>query len=323
MKKTNTKNAQFIWVLLLLFIFVQACHSGKNMFSSKRLAHLTAGMSKERVHAIAGPPDQQFVFDDERFVYYYRMRQSDKESDDLAGDYTAVSFEEGRVLTIGQDLREFWESAETEGKAVQMSAAERKARIKALEDEVRPIPVSEARKNLKLYRQLLALDPENSRYIRKIDFYRKRVVASQMESGPQASRPVTSISPDMNVESRSKAGADSTGHTENKARSDVDSDKRDKKALIPIDMEVVKLKNGVFFVWMKNLSDEKILITSEAFSVMDTGKQFIPFDVSPTITQEVSPGSSVQGKLSCREEETPVMLFFTHEKIGTMTKRLR
>jgi len=50
----------------------------------------------------------------------------------------------------------------------------REQTISHLDQIVRKIPVSEVLKNLKIYQQLLDLDPRNSKYKRKVAFYRKR-----------------------------------------------------------------------------------------------------------------------------------------------------
>jgi hypothetical protein len=54
--------------------------------------------------------------------------------------------------------------AEMARDARRKAEAARREKIKALEEEVRPVPVSNAALNLKLYRQLLELDPMNARY---------------------------------------------------------------------------------------------------------------------------------------------------------------
>jgi outer membrane protein assembly factor BamE (lipoprotein component of BamABCDE complex) len=164
--------------LLIWIVLAGGCVSANHLMTHRKLDQLTAGMNEEKVLGIAGTPDKRYEFDQERFVFYYQTKGPAGSSDDLAGSYTAVSFEEGRVITIGQDLREVWEleAADARGKPdSELSETERRAKIKALEEEVRPIPISNAEQNLKIYEELLSLDPDNPHYRRKVDFYRQRL----------------------------------------------------------------------------------------------------------------------------------------------------
>jgi hypothetical protein len=46
--------------------------------------------------------------------------------------------------------------------------------IAYLDQKVRSVPISETLKNLRMYEQLLQLDPENSRYKFKVRFYKRK-----------------------------------------------------------------------------------------------------------------------------------------------------
>jgi hypothetical protein len=46
--------------------------------------------------------------------------------------------------------------------------------IAYLDQKVRSVPISETLKNLRMYQQLLELDPENSRYKIKVRFYKRK-----------------------------------------------------------------------------------------------------------------------------------------------------
>ncbi len=52
---------------------------------------------------------------------------------------------------------------------------DRGVKIRSLEEKVRKIPVSKSSQNLEIYRQLLDLDPQNSKYKKKVTFYKARV----------------------------------------------------------------------------------------------------------------------------------------------------
>lgn len=54
--------------------------------------------------------------------------------------------------------------------------------INRLEDEVRPIPVSDRKANLAIYKKLLKLDPENEKYKRKVLYYSKPLPKKESSS---------------------------------------------------------------------------------------------------------------------------------------------
>lgn len=54
-------------------------------------------------------------------------------------------------------------------------------RISNLEKKVKPIPVSKAAENLKIYKQLLNLDSDNRKYKKKVAFYQAKVKQKQKE----------------------------------------------------------------------------------------------------------------------------------------------
>lgn len=58
----------------------------------------------------------------------------------------------------------------------------KKVTIARLEEEVRPIPASQVEDNLKIYRKLAVLDPNNSRYQKKVAYYSKKLEEKQGKS---------------------------------------------------------------------------------------------------------------------------------------------
>ena len=52
-------------------------------------------------------------------------------------------------------------------------------KILELEEKVRPIPASNAELNLKLYRELLELNPKNTEYQSKVNYYKKRLAEQE------------------------------------------------------------------------------------------------------------------------------------------------
>jgi len=70
-----------------------------------------------------------------------------------------------------------------------MSEVVREARIAHLDSIVRTIPASNAKRNLNAYEELLALDPDNARYQRKVKRYRSELGNSQ-QSKPSSGQPM-------------------------------------------------------------------------------------------------------------------------------------
>ena len=66
------------------------------------------------------------------------------------------------------------EIAEAEARKKRKKITEHKRRIATLERKVRKIPAARAKENLKIYKQLLALDPQNPRYEKKVAHYTQK-----------------------------------------------------------------------------------------------------------------------------------------------------
>lgn len=85
--------------------------------------------------------------------------------------------------TIGYISR-FWVSTDPKIAAIvaaknKQDTAQKKAQIVALEAEVKPIPASNVAENLRIYRKLLELDPQNRFYQSKVAHYRRKWVRHQ------------------------------------------------------------------------------------------------------------------------------------------------
>ncbi|MGA6926630.1 MAG: DUF3192 domain-containing protein, partial [Desulfosarcina sp.] len=179
----------------------------KNMAALDRVR---VGDSQESVFQIVGMPDLRHDITDRRWVAFYQTQpvqtRTGKASDAplTTAWCTPVSFENGRVVSVGEDLTESWTRDENERlrqakildqrrqqtalaeTARQRAAAERRKKIERLENEVGPVPASNAALNLKLYRELLDLDPDNSRYQNKVALYEERLAVQDKAHQEQA-----------------------------------------------------------------------------------------------------------------------------------------
>ncbi len=302
---------KFMSLGLIALILLQGCVSGKNLLAAKKLERLTAGMTEERVVDIVGPPDKRFDLDEERFVLYYRTRQSSKNSENREKDFTAVSFEEGRVITIGQDLSDLWEPKPVEKKQVppdKLKAAQHKARIQALEAMVRPVPVSDAEKNLRLYRELLRLEPDNQRYQQKVNFYQERLDA-QMKSEPTTFEKKDTDASEKKV-------------SENKPLPEERSQSKNSLKKTTVEIEVVNIGNKTYFIWIKNFGEAPLSVASNMLAIMDSNKKVMPINLSSELTTDIAPGDTATGEIVCHGDGDPAVLIFTHEATGSMVKIL-
>ena len=84
-------------------------------------------------------------------------------------------FNEEKIDLLADELVLFQKNGKLSYKDVQHI---KKKAISHLEKKVRKIPVSKALDNLKIYMQLLKLDPDNSKYKHKVSFYKDRIKKS-------------------------------------------------------------------------------------------------------------------------------------------------
>ena len=175
-------------VMGIMALLLTACAASSP--SPETVVH--PGMRPGAVTALLGEPARRELFAPDRYVYFY-----------ASGPYQdrPLCFDKHRLVHVGPELLTSWRqerltlatgNGSTGGSTDALSAkararvkatlkAERDARIAELERQVRPLPLSATSKNLKLYRELLSLDPNNVRYQRKVAFYKARFKVEQAQ----------------------------------------------------------------------------------------------------------------------------------------------
>lgn len=268
---------------------------------------ISIGMVPEAVTRQLGEPARREQFAPNRFVYFY-----------ASGPYAdrPVCFDKQRVVHVGPELLDAWRKERmalaTGGKGVGTLSqkararvkatlkAERQARIASLERQVKPLPVSATARNLKIYRELLSLDPDNPRYRRKVAFYQER---NQAEKAKQH-----------------KAAQLAAQHKREKERKRRNKQLRVYEGNEQVQIAIHELGAGALYLWLKNLSTEPLLLVASYYRVMAADDTPIAFRVSDELKGSLAPGGVAYGKLTYAEEATPRRLLFDHPKAGTIEK---
>jgi hypothetical protein len=309
-------------VLIATLVIVGCAHMDIDR-KGKALAHIKPGDTQAHVFKTVGPPDIRHDVDDRRFVAYYQTQLNDKTGQPVTTDLcTAVSFENGKVVVVGEDLTERWAREEEARKRSDRIAArvkrqeeaseaarrqariERQEKIKALEDEVRPVPASNAALNLKLYRQLLALDPNNPRYLKKVDLYQKRLSQQQKSRKEQAARAAKRRELEAWEKAREKRNVKLRQYSGNGIA----------------EMAIHDMGNGSLYVWVKNVSFQIITTHPDHFTLIDKDNRKVKCKVSESLDSVLEPGSISHGRIEYNPAIIPRELIFENNESGRVAK---
>ena len=287
------------------------------------LKQVQPGDSQTSVFDAMGPPDLRNDITDRRFVAFYRTRAGGA-SDNPATPAlcTPIAFEDGLVVEVGNDLTEQWTREEADRarqaeiaerrrqealsaqSARQHTENERQAKIALLEEKVKPVPASNAALNLKLYSQLLELDPENPRYHKKVAFYEARLEQQKKEREDRAVRKAKERHRrewEQNRDSRNKKLRQYTGNG-------------------IAEMAVHDMGPGSLYVWVKNISDQIITTHPDYFTLVDSDDNTVRCEISSSLDTVLEPGSISHGKIQYGKEVEPKALIFQNRESGRISK---
>jgi len=309
-------------VLIATLVIVGCAHIDIDR-KGKALAHIKPGDTQAYVFKTVGPPDLRHDVNDHRFVAYYQTQQGDKTEQPVTRDLcTAVAFENGKVVVVGEDLADRWtreeearkrnariaarekQQAEASEAARRQALIERQEKIKALEDEVRPVPTSNAALNLKLYRQLLELDPSNPRYLKKVDQYEKRLAQQQKARKEQAARSAKRRELEAWEKAREKRNVKLRQYSGNGIA----------------EMAIHDMGHGSLYVWVKNVSYQIITTHPDYFTLIDKDNQKVPCKVSDSLDSVLEPGSISHGRIEYDPAIIPRELIFENKESGRVAK---
>jgi hypothetical protein len=260
------------------------------------IRQIRPGMTEDRVLQLAGEPDLVDPYAVGKYIFYY---PSDADGDCVQSQRgcLAVVFAKGRVVSVKQ--------AFAVNRAVSKPTADRLARahppkpapqvdpgirreIERLEGRVRQIPASRTLDNLRIYRRLLKLDPENVKYQKKVAVYEEK-----FRKGRRLREEVRKL--------------------QNEQLGDFEGNDQ-----IQIALKIIG--EGRFYVWVKNVGSLSISLSPDQFFlVCRNGRRYACYrcqDLEITL----DPGESTEGRLSFNIDSDPAELTLSSPVAGTISK---
>jgi hypothetical protein len=312
-------------VLLAALVVVGCVH----MDVKKNIDAINAirrGDSQAQVLQQLGPPAIRHDIDEHRMVAFYRTNTDGGASVPVTETLcTAVAFEDGRVVSVGDDPTDRWRREAAEEKrlaqiaehkrseaqqaeaARQKAEAKRQAKIAELEAAVRPVPAHNAELNLKYYRQLHELDPMNERYRKKVAIYEKRLAYQHQQHDAKAR---------IAAERKARGKWEKERDTRNKRL-------RQYTGNGIAEMAVHDMGNGSLYVWIKNVSNQVITTHPDYFTLLDTHDKRIVCQISDSLDSVLEPGSISHGKIDFDKSVVPGRLIFENNEAKRIEKSLR
>ena len=310
-------------MIILTAFLLTGCVHVKISKNVNALDRIKKGDSQQVVLETMGPPDLRKDIGEHRSLFYYQTQSGTPGDAPVTTDLcTPIAFEDGIVVAIGEDLAEAW-TQEEEARLRQIEAAERRRReaemkavarekaqqerldkIAALEKEVRPIPASNAALNLKLYRQLLELDPDNTRYQKKVAFYKSRLARQKKAREERAAR---------NLEKKHRQEWEQSREQRNKIL-------RQYSGNGIAEMAVNDMGPGFMYVWVKNVSQQVITTHPDHFILLDNQGNRVACEISSSLDSVLQPGAISHGKIEYSETVYPGELIFRNHEAGRISK---
>lgn len=313
-------------VSLLLFSIIfllMSCAQMEIADNKNALPTIKTGDSEAQVLDAAGRPDLRYDFSPGKFVYYYQTENDRTDNAYLdKKSLTAISFENGYVSMVGTDLMDKWKAdalekerqiKEAERKRLaaiklaeekERAEAERLSKIEALEKKVKPIPASNAALNLMLYQKLLALDPENPRYQKKVEHYQERLKAQKQIEEKRAKRVAYAKSQKGKDELRQKRNMTLRKYTGNENAK----------------IAVHDMGSGWLYIWLKNTGKQTITSHPDYFTLLDRKKRPIQCSFEKNLEAVLEPGDIAHGKIKLEKDAHPKELIFENNEAGKIKK---
>ena len=314
---------------LVIFLAVVVTTGCANMEISRNvdeLKRVETGQLREDVFKAMGPAAIEKEISGRRFAVFYQTSAADSPEAAVTTDLcTPILFEDGRVTGVGGDLYEQWLREEKERQRqveikearrlkAEMAEAERKRnflerkeKIAVLEKEVGPVPASNPSLNLKLYRQLLALDSKNVRYQKKVAYYEDRL-ARQQETQKlrteKRAREKYLKSWEQSRDVRNKKLRQYTGNG-------------------IAEIAIYDMGKGSLYVWVKNVSYQIITTHPDYFTLIDNDNNPIPCVIGDSLNSVLEPGSLSHGKIEYNSVIIPRELVFQNRESGRVSKSFK
>jgi hypothetical protein len=276
-------------------------------------AVIRVGMTEEAVLERLGEPVLVDPYQVGKYIFYY-PKTADADCISDQSSCTPVIFRESRVIGIGREgisrtttypsptaTRRNFSPSDTEPRRKIDTGprreidAETRREIERLERQVRQIPASRTMDNLRIYRYLHKLDPDNPRYREKVARYEAQY--QREEDQREALR---------------------REREERRQRQNAVLRKFEGNDRIRIAIE--NLGNGRFYVWLQYQGDEPIEIAPENFSLTcKNGRHYACYRCRD-LALRLAPGGGAEGRISFDTYAEPDELVFSHPATGTIRR---
>ena len=310
-----------IWLIVLFSaVVIFGCASAPYEKNRRALEQVRPGQSWEAVEASMGPPDIRRDITERRFVAYYQTKRNVTSNPTVStAQCTPIAVENGRVVRVGQDPSVPWTHAEKERQRQVLidqrnrrsaeterlrAEAERHRKIEMLEQKVRPVPAANASLNLTLYRQLLALDPDNPHYRQKVDFYQTRWERQQKAAQAKARQAAEDQKRQAWVQDRASRNEHLRQYTGNATAQ----------------VAVHDMGNGSLYVWVKNTGSQVITTHPDHFTLVDDDDNALEAEISDSLDRVLEPGGISHGRIVYRSDAMVKALIFENPASGRITK---
>ena len=160
--------------------------------------------------------------------------------------------------------------------------------------------------NLKLYRQLLALDPDQPRYRKKVEFYENRLAQQKKARQARSVRKAKEKQRQAWEQARETRNHMLRQYTGNQTA----------------EMAVHDMGKGTLYVWVKNVSEQIITTHPDHFILMDKDNDRVRCDISSSLDSVLEPGSISHGKIQFDAKILPKELVFQNQITGRISKSL-
>ncbi len=288
-------------IIILIATLLSGClQSTLNLPPDKsKLKQIEAGTLESSVRIIAGKPDRIVKSKKGFNIYYYREKLTSDCRKDLQ-TCIPIIIEKGKVVAVGHQWAKAWEQQRKAKTATSSGKTDHKTtreEIEKIERQAQSIPMSRTIDNLNIYRYLLKLDPDNTRYQEKVVFYENRFEKEKTKR----------------VAAKKQLVA--TWKWQNKQL-------REFKGDAPVQMAVKIIGNGKFHVWLKNTGQKPFRVEARQFFLSCGEKKRYTIYRSKDFGKAVEPGAIIEGRLTFVLYCDPREIIYANPDAATLSRAI-
>jgi len=308
-------SALLVWGVLIVFAVTGlGCIPGLKATKTDNWKKIKVDLTEKEVIELVGKPGLIAPHGEGKLIYYYPTSKSANCAKDRES-CTPIVFEKGRVIGVGRlavqsapkKARTTKPRPTTPKPASTPTPAPKPEKprldkstqkeIARLDQFVRQLPAENTLDNLRVYKYLLKLDPENTKYQQKVALYGERF---QKEKGKREALRL------YREEIRKLQNRDLKVFQGNEQ----------------ILMAMKILGGGKFYVWLKNTGMDTIQIRPDQFLLLDeAGHKFDCYRCLDMQTDLIA-GGQVEGRITFDAYTDPRELVFSHPLAGKVVRRI-